>query len=116
MLHFKIFLMKQILVGLSILILVSALVSFADTGENKNSLPQNFLDTVDPRKEYPVKMQVVNWDKYYQGLSIAANELRQSDRPSKNVAFVIDSVIFPLQQQILMQLQKQFAETDKKPK
>lgn len=109
--------MKQLLVGLSIVILVSLLLSFAGVGvENKQTILVS-QDTVDQKKEYPVKMVVADWDKFYQGLSIAAVELRQSDRPSKNVSFVIDSVIAPLQQQILSQLRRQFSDTtSKKPK
>lgn len=108
--------MKQILVGLSILVLVSIILSF--TGGVNNTQPPmlDSKDTIDQKKEYPVKMAVANWDKFYQGLSITASELRQSDRPSKNVAFLIDSVIIPLQQQIASQLQKQIAADPKKPK
>lgn len=111
--------MKQLLVCLSIIVLVSALLSFGGPGEKiKLSSSVSAADTVDAKREYPVKMVIANWDRFYQGLGIAASELRQSDRPSKNVAFVIDSVIFPLQQQILSQLQKQFNadSSGKKPK
>lgn len=110
--------MKQLLVCFSLVVLVSALLSFGGAGKKINISPMSSADTVDTKKEYPVKMVIANWDRYYQGLGFAANELRQSDRPSKNVAFVIDSVIFPLQQQILSQLQKQFNadSSGKKPK
>lgn len=108
--------MKQLLVGLSIIVLVSVLLSFSGTGSTGEKRSQIIFDSIDAKKEYPVKMLVVNWDRYYQGLTIAANELRQSDRPSKNVAFIIDSVIGPLQQQIASQLQQQFKDAEKKPK
>ena len=108
--------MKQILVGLSIIILVSIILSFTGSVNFIQPPMLGSNDTIDQKKEYPVKMVVANWDKFYQGLSITASELRQSDRPSKNVSFIIDSVIVPLQQQIAMQLQKQIADDPKKPK
>lgn len=106
--------MKQLLVGLSIILLVSLILSFTGVGSNSSHPLLNSRDTIDPRKEYPVKMQVVNWDKYYQGIGFAITELRQSDRPSKNTNFLIDSILSPLQQQIAIQLQRQFADTTSK--
>lgn len=76
------------------------------------------FDSTKP-KEYQVLLTIQKWDGFYRGIGDVISELKRSDLPSKNVVFLTDSVLFPLQQQILMQIRQQLkAEEDaakKKP-
>lgn len=77
-----------------------------DSVTDSYALVKSAVDSTKP-KDYPVAFPITKWDGYYQGIGFAISELRKSDRPSGSTNFIVDSVLFPLQQQILLQLQRQ---------
>ena len=62
-----------------------------------------FIDT----KPYKVELPLEAWQQHLNGLSYIQAQLRQSDLPSKQVAFITDSIIAPLQKDIVTQVQAQ---------
>lgn len=58
-------------------------------------------------KTYTVTLPMNQWIKFSNGLEQTANSLRQSDRPSREVAFLTDSVITPIWLQINQQVGEQ---------
>lgn len=66
----------------------------------------------------PVKLPQNTWFGYLNGMNTIIYQLRNSDLPSRNVAFMTDSILIPMQNQIYLQLQKQLAKdtVGKKPK
>ena len=72
-------------------------------------------------KKYKVEMTVQEWSIKLQYLDYVKQQLRVSDLPSKQVAFISDSLITPFQSQITQQIQFQLAseqrrDTTTKPK
>lgn len=64
---------------------------------------------VDPNKTYEVKLTLNEWSNKLQYLDIVKQQLRNSDLPSKQVAFISDSLITPFQTEITKQIQFQLA-------
>ncbi len=65
-------------------------------------------------KKYTVTLPLNVWIKYSNGLEQTAQSLRQSDRPSREVAYLTDSVISPIWVAINEQVgQQQQAESKK---
>lgn len=60
-------------------------------------------------KKYKVEMTVQEWSIKLQYLDYVKQQLRISDLPSKQVAFISDSLISPFQTQIMQQIQFQLA-------
>ena len=76
---------------------------------------------VDPNKVYEVKLTLNEWSNKLQYLDIVKQQLRNSDLPSKQVAFISDSLLTPFQSEITKQIQFQLAseqrrDTTSKPK
>lgn len=72
-------------------------------------------------KKYKVEMTVQEWATKVNYLEYIKNQLRQSDIPSKQVAFISDSLLTPFQSEITKQIQFQLAseqrrDTTTKPK
>ena len=72
-------------------------------------------------KKYKVEMTVQEWSIKLQYLDYVKQQLRVSDLPSKQVAFISDSLITPFQSEITKQIQFQLAseqrrDTTSKPK
>ena len=60
-------------------------------------------------KKYKVEMTVQEWSIKLQYLDYVKQQLRVSDLPSKQVAFISDSLITPFQSEITKQIQFQLA-------
>ena len=60
-------------------------------------------------KTYEVKMTLNEWSIKLQYLDYVKQQLRQSDLPSKQVAFISDSLLTPFQSEITKQIQFQLA-------
>lgn len=60
-------------------------------------------------KKYKVEMTVQEWATKVNYLEYIKNQLRQSDIPSKQVAFISDSLLTPFQSEITKQIQFQLA-------
>lgn len=60
-------------------------------------------------KKYKVEMTVQEWSIKLQYLDYVKQQLRQSDLPSKQVAFISDSLLTPFQSEITKQIQFQLA-------
>lgn len=72
-------------------------------------------------KKYKVEMTIQEWSIKLQYLDYVKQQLRVSDLPSKQVAFISDSLITPFQSEITKQIQFQLAseqrrDTTSKPK
>lgn len=65
-------------------------------------------------KTYNISLPLTDWTKYSNGLQYTINRIRQSDLPSKEVAAITDSVLFPLLVQINDQVGKQLEAERKK--
>ena len=63
----------------------------------------------DPNKVYEVKLTLNEWSNKLQYLDIVKQQLRLSDLPSKQVAFISDSLLTPFQSEITKQIQFQLA-------
>lgn len=64
-------------------------------------------------KTYTLTLPYQEWVKYANGLDYAAQRMRQSDLPSRDVALIVDSVFMPLFTQINAQVSAQL-EAEKK--
>lgn len=64
--------------------------------------------------DYKVSLPLAAWQTHLNGLAYISGQLRQSDLPSKQVAFIMDSIIAPLQRDIITQVQKQLPDSTKK--
>lgn len=60
-------------------------------------------------KTYEVKMTLNEWSIRLQYLDYVKQQLRVSDLPSKQVAFISDSLLTPFQSEITKQIQFQLA-------
>ncbi len=65
-------------------------------------------------KKYKVEMTVQEWATKVNYLEYIKNQLRQSDIPSKQVAFISDSLLTPFQSEITKQIQFQLASEAKR--
>lgn len=65
-------------------------------------------------KLYEVKLTLTDWSTKIQYLEYIKNQLRQSDLPSKQVAFMSDSLITPIETSISQQINQQLAEEQRK--
>lgn len=72
--------------------------------------------TTNEEKKYKVELTVAQWQKHLSGFDIIAQQLRQSDLPSKNVSYILDSVIAPFQIEIITQIQQQLPKDTTKKK
>lgn len=88
--------MKRLLVFTCILTLIAATtwVLQAQTKPNKE-------------KQYTVSLPLKGWIQLTQQLDLVKNQLRQSDLPSKNVAYLSDSLLTPIQALIGSQVNAQ---------
>jgi hypothetical protein len=57
-----------------------------------------------PEKKYPVSLTLNNWIQITQELDYIKSQLRQSDLPSKQVAYMSDSLLSPIQSTIGLQV------------
>ena|SRR5690349_8696802 len=62
-----------------------------------------------PEKKYTVALPLQQWIQVTNELEYIKNQLRQSDLPSKQVAFMSDSLLTPLQSTIGQQVNMQMA-------
>lgn len=73
-----------------------------------------------PEKKYSVTLSLQSWVQITNELDYIKSQLRQSDLPSKHVAFMSDSLLTPLQstigQQVNAQIQQETKKDTTKPK
>lgn len=71
-----------------------------------------------PKDSIPVKLPQATWYGYLNGMNVILQQLEMSDLQSKNVKYMRDSIIIPMQNEIYLQVQKQLAKdtVGKKPK
>src|SRR4051812_35157446 len=67
-----------------------------------------------PEKRYSVSLPLNNWVQITQELEYIKSQLRQSDLPSKQVAYMSDSLLTPMQAVIGLQVNTQLE--SEKPK
>jgi hypothetical protein len=67
-----------------------------------------------PEKKYSVTLSLQNWIQITNELDYIKSQLRQSDLPSKQVAFMSDSLLTPLQTTIGQQVNAQIQQETKK--
>lgn len=60
-----------------------------------------------PPKLYEVKQTIEWWSRTINALEAAKTQLKQSDLPSKNVVYLTDSLMAPIQMEITKQVQDQ---------
>lgn len=63
-------------------------------------------------KKYKVELSLQDWGTNVQHIEYTKNALRQSDLPSRQVAYITDSLLTPLEQEISLQVKRQ-VELDK---
>lgn len=63
--------------------------------------------TNSPEKNYTVTLPLEKWVSYSNGLEGIRQQLRLSDLPSRTVAYLTDSIITPLQNEIGVQVSQQ---------
>jgi hypothetical protein len=68
-----------------------------------------------PEKKYSVSLPLNNWVQITQQLEFIKSQLRQSDLPSKQVAFLSDSLLTPMQNTIGYQVNAQLDSERPKP-
>lgn len=66
-------------------------------------------------KQYTVSLTLQGWIQLTQQLDLVKNQLRQSDLPSKNVAYLSDSLLTPIQALIGSQVNAQLESEKPKP-
>lgn len=59
------------------------------------------------QKRYKVEMTIQEWDARLSQLEWIKLQVKQSDIPSKNAVLIVDSVLTPLSQQIVYQINMQ---------
>lgn len=59
-------------------------------------------------KKYKVEQSIEWWNRALNAIEAAKAQLRQSDLPSKNVAFLSDSLLTPIQFEMTRQIQDQW--------
>lgn len=87
--------MKRFFLFLGITVLASAITWALKAQQNS------------PEKKYTVSLPLNNWVVITQQLEYIKGQLRQSDLPSKNVAYLSDSLLTPIQSVIGMQVNAQ---------
>lgn len=97
-----------------LILLTTSVILSAFTGNNKKQLQVSYA----PIDSLPVRLPQATWYGYLNGMNIILQQLEMSDLQSKNVKYMRDSIIIPMQTQIYNQLQKQLAKdtVGKKPK
>lgn len=96
--------MKRFLLFLGITIAVSA-ITWALKAQRVNL----------PEKSYNVSLPLNKWVEITQQLEFVKSQLRQSDLPSKQVAYVSDSLLTPIQSTIGIQVNAQLEADKPKP-
>jgi hypothetical protein len=91
--------MKRIILFLGTIALVSV-VTMHLQAEYIKQHPQ-------PPKLYRVEQSIEWWVRTINAIDAAKAQLKQSDLPSKNVAFLTDSLLVPIQGEITKQVQDQ---------
>lgn len=82
--------MKRVLLFTGILVLVSGItMAFKE---------------YQARKNYSVSLPLEEWSKHIQGIEIAKVQLRNSDLPAKEVTYITDSILTPIQVSISQQV------------
>lgn len=94
--------MKRVLVFLGIIVATS-LITGALIGQQKP-----------PVKKYRVEQSIEWWSHALNVLEAAKTQLKQSDLPSKNVMYMADSLMAPIQMEITKQVQDQL-NAERKP-
>ena len=61
----------------------------------------------EPPKLYKVEQSIEWWQRTLNAIEAAKTQLKQSDLPSKNVAFLTDSLLIPIQFEMTKQVQDQ---------
>lgn len=75
-----------------------------------------------PPKLYNVSLPLEEWSKHIQGIEITKIQLRNSDLPAKQVTYITDSILTPIQVSISQQVnatlaaEKKAADSIAKPK
>lgn len=99
--------MKTIAVAL-ILALTAVLVSFSTTPKKQIHYSGCYAeDTINPQKIYNVGAFYSNWNNVVIGIDATITELKLSNRPSAGTNFLIDSLLVPLRNTIVSQVNKQ---------
>lgn len=60
-----------------------------------------------PEKKYKVEQSIEWWSRSLNSIEATKNQLKQSDLPSKNVVYLIDSLLTPIQLEMTRQIQDQ---------
>lgn len=95
--------MKRLVLFLSITMAASA-ITWALKAQQKT-----------PDKRYSVSLTLNEWVLLTQKIDFIKNQLRQSDLPSKNVAYLSDSLLTPIQALIGSQVNAQLEAERPKP-
>lgn len=81
---------QKILLGLAIIIAISGItMAFKE---------------YQARKNYSVSLPLEEWSKHIQGIEITKVQLRNSDLPAKQVTYITDSILSPIQIAISQQV------------
>lgn len=100
--------MRRLLLFTGILITASG-ITWAFQSEQ-----MDFTFRKPPEKTYSVSLSLQNWIQITNELDYIKSQLRQSDLPSKQVAFMSDSLLTPLQTTIGAQVNAQIQQETKK--
>lgn len=94
-------------------LLFIAIIGFQKGGKQEENAITTYPIGPPPPKNYNLTLPYNDWVKYSNGLQYAAERMRQSDLPSKDVALMTDSLIMPLLTAINTQISRQI-ESEKK--
>jgi Na+-transporting methylmalonyl-CoA/oxaloacetate decarboxylase gamma subunit len=87
--------MQRLLVFLVIIILTASITWMAKAQQKT------------PEKKYEVKQTIDWWQHTLNVMEAAKTQLKQSDLPSKNVVYLTDSLLAPIQMEMTKQIQDQ---------
>ena len=65
-------------------------------------------------KGFKVELPLTKWQQHLNGLSYIGNTIVNSDLPARQVKFIQDSILNPLQEDIISQVRQQIDTTKKK--
>jgi hypothetical protein len=98
--------MKRLVLFLGITVAISA-ITWALPGRQQP-----------PEKKYKVEFTIVEWNHIFAAIEMSKSALKRSDIPSKDMVFINDSLMVPIQsafvQQINLQLEAEKAAQQKK--
>lgn len=87
--------MQKLLVFLVIIILTASITWMAKAQQKP------------PEKKYKVEQNINWWQHTIDVIEAAKTQLKQSDLPSKNVVYLTDSLLAPIQMEMTKQIQDQ---------